>query len=109
MWVLLRTEPFRAQHWRRQVPVGPYFVDFASLPARLVIEVDGASHFGDGVAARDATRTAALEARGFRVIRFTTPEVLGRIEAVGAKVLVEVGLRGDDPPNGLRPVSPSTS
>ena len=30
--------------FRRQVPVGRYIADFAALPARLVVEVDGGYH-----------------------------------------------------------------
>ena len=38
---------FRALSARRvQVPIGPYFADFACLEARLVVEVDD-EHHGD--------------------------------------------------------------
>jgi BirA family biotin operon repressor/biotin-[acetyl-CoA-carboxylase] ligase len=53
--------------FRRQVPIGPYIVDFACLEKRLVIEIDDPSHqFRD-----ESERNAYLEARGFEIIRFT--------------------------------------
>jgi very-short-patch-repair endonuclease len=46
--------------------------DFACLDARLVIEVDGATHSTELEIGRDATRTAAFAAQGFVTMRFTT-------------------------------------
>ena len=87
LWVLLRTEPFSAAHFRRQVPLGPYYADFASHAAKLVIEVDGGQHSDDSAIAHDARRTVYIEAEGYRVLRFTTVEVLNHIDAVGAAIL----------------------
>lgn len=87
MWNLLRMEPFRPFHFRRQVPLGPYYADFASHTARLVIEIDGASHtFGDAVA-YDARRTAFIATQGYRELRFNTIDVLKGIEGVAEVVL----------------------
>jgi very-short-patch-repair endonuclease len=46
---------------------------------RLVVEVDGGQH---AESARDARRTAFLEAEGFRVIRFWNNDVLRNIDGV---------------------------
>src|SRR3546814_1615278 len=43
LWRALR-EAFPTAKFRRQVPLGPYFADFCSHAARLVIEVDGGQH-----------------------------------------------------------------
>ena len=64
-------------HLRREVPIGPYVVDFAWLSARIVIEVDGASHRLPGRAARDAERDAFLRSQGFRVIRINDADAIG--------------------------------
>ena len=61
---------------RRQHQVGPYVVDFACLPLRLVIEIDGGVHELDEVKERDRSRQAALEALGWMVLRFTNDEAL---------------------------------
>ena len=65
-------------HFRKQVPIRHYIVDFASHPAKLVIEVDGGQHD----AGTDAYRTAILEAEGYRVLRFWNNEVLGNPDGV---------------------------
>jgi primosomal protein N' (replication factor Y) len=58
--------------FRRQHPIPPYFADFACVEARIVVEVDGGQH----AEPRDATRNAAMQAAGWRVLRFWNDEVL---------------------------------
>src|SRR5207253_3176471 len=66
--------------FRRQVPLGPYVVDFACLEVRLLIEVDGGQH-ADQVE-RDNRRTAWLESQGFRLLRFWNGQVLKETDSV---------------------------
>ena len=47
---------------------------------RLIVEVDGGQHFEDE--ARDERRTAWLESRGYRVLRFWNGDVLSRTDDV---------------------------
>ena len=57
-------------------------MDYAVLLAKLAVEVDGEGHCtGDGPA-RDAMRDLWLTAQGWRVLRFTNPEVLGNLDGV---------------------------
>jgi very-short-patch-repair endonuclease len=39
MWYRLRAHRFDGYKFKRQVPVGPYVVDFACLGRKLVVEV----------------------------------------------------------------------
>lgn len=41
LWYRLRRRQLTRRKFRRQVPIRPYFADFACLEARLVVEVDG--------------------------------------------------------------------
>jgi very-short-patch-repair endonuclease len=66
----------------RQKPLGRYVADFYCSSHRLVIEVDGDSHYTDQARRYDEARTAALEFTGVRVIRFTNPEVMQNFESV---------------------------
>lgn len=50
---------------------GMYIADVLVHQRPLIIEADGASHRMNGAAEHDAQRTAALEASGFAVARFT--------------------------------------
>lgn len=61
--------------WRKQRPFGPYIVDFYCPELKLVIEVDGESHYTPEGQAYDAERTAYLESMGIRVLRFSNLEV----------------------------------
>lgn len=69
LWNALRVEPLKPLHFRRQVPFGLYYADFASHTAKLIIEVDGAQHFDNDALAYNAQRTAYLQSRGYRVMR----------------------------------------
>ena len=74
----------------RQKPLGSYIVDFYCSAERLVIEVDGDSHFQEGAGVRDAARTAALEAQGLRVMRFRNDEIRDSFEAVCRRIAEEL-------------------
>src|SRR5689334_10195341 len=84
LWYLLRRGQFEGVKFRRQVPIGPYIVDFASLSQRLVVELDGGQH--DSQREKDARRTAYLEAEGYRVMRFWNNEVLENLDFVLATI-----------------------
>lgn len=73
-------ENFPAAKFRHQTPFGPYYADFFSFSARLVIELDGDSHAK--TQAKDAARTRFIEAQGCRVIRFTNRDVIDNLEGV---------------------------
>jgi|SRR5687767_1941313 len=75
----------------RQKPLGQYVADFYCSRQRLVIELDGDSHYTDRAQRYDQLRTAALEMRGVRVMRFTNADVLESFEAVCAAIGVALG------------------
>jgi very-short-patch-repair endonuclease len=81
-----RVQQMDGYRFRRQVPIGPYVVDFACLKARLAIEVDGGQHAEAND--RDDRRTAWLGSQSVRVLRFWDNDVLlhtdGVLEAIRA-------------------------
>ena len=87
VWHRLR-EAFPAAKFRRQVPFGPYHADFCSHGAKLIIEVDDATHALKPEA--DANRTSFLNTEGYRVIRFWNNEVMGNIEGVVTVIAANV-------------------
>jgi very-short-patch-repair endonuclease len=97
LWLELRAKRFHGAKFRRQVVIGGYIADFACRAPMLVIEVDGDTH---ALCERyDAVRTVYLEARGYRVLRFTNDEVMGNLDGV---LTVIAGAVGDSPsPNPL--------
>ncbi len=66
----------------RQRPIEHFIVDFYCAALRLVIEVDGDSHFTEQGQAYDAERSAILEGYGLRIMRFTNQQVLEEFDAV---------------------------
>ena len=88
LWRALRELDNQGGRFRRQHRIGHYVVDFACTPAKLVVEVDGGQHAWR--ADKDAERTAFLESRGYRVIRFWNNEVLENLEGVVEKIQAEL-------------------
>jgi very-short-patch-repair endonuclease len=82
LWQHLRHLNVAGSHFRRQATIGAYFADFACHASRLVIELDGGQHNEAPGLARDAKRTADLQARGYRVLRFWNNDVLSNVEGV---------------------------
>jgi very-short-patch-repair endonuclease len=75
LWIHLRGGQLGVW-FRRQVVIGRFVADFASASAKLVVEVDGCSHDGRGVA--DARRDRALARLGWRVVRVPAALVIER-------------------------------
>ena len=71
--------------FRRQHPIHPFVVDFACLSAKLIIEIDGASH--DAAQAYDARREGVLIALGFEVLRFSNQQVCENVEGVALEII----------------------
>jgi very-short-patch-repair endonuclease len=88
LWRRLSHRQLAGCKFRRQVPIGPYIVDFACLPKKLIVEVDGSQHIESE---NDLVRTAWLESQGYRVVRCWNNEVLtniaGVVEAIYAAVI----------------------
>jgi very-short-patch-repair endonuclease len=73
MWRLLRDRRLSHLKFRRQVPFQNYILDFACFEKRVIIEIDGGQHASSQ---RDASRTDALAAEGFQVLRYWNNDVL---------------------------------
>jgi very-short-patch-repair endonuclease len=90
LWSELRDHKLNGIGFRRQVPIKNYIADFACHAAKLVVELDGGQHFSDAAEAADAARTAVIEARGFKVLRFSNLDVMtnraGVLETIAAAV-----------------------
>ena len=104
MWACLRGRQVDGWKFRRQHPIGPYFVDFYCPAARLIVEVIGPAHDHDAHWAYDQLRYAWLEAHGYRVVRVRVQdvdvdmgEVMGRIctELLQREQLGFARVRGD--------------
>ena len=75
MWQLLRNRQRCNQKFRREHPLGIYIAEFYCAAAKLVIEIDGASHLTEGARQYDANRDQWMQEQGTRVLRFTCDQV----------------------------------
>jgi very-short-patch-repair endonuclease len=83
LWSALRARQLGVQ-FRRQVVIGRCIVDFLAAEVRLVVEVDGGSHWGRERA--DARRDRRLRAAGYRVVRVSAELVMRDLQAAVACV-----------------------
>jgi len=93
LWQHLRGDSVHALRFRRQHPIGPYVADFACLPVKLVVEVDGATHGSDAQVAYDARRRKFMERFGWHLVRVTNLDVYDDLDAVLRVIWREVGER----------------
>ena len=73
LWYHLWRIPIEGTHFRRQVPIGPYFADFACREANLVVEVDGSQHANRS---HDRYRDETMNRNGWSVLRIWHADVL---------------------------------
>ena len=87
LWSRLQQRRLGGYKFRRQSGIGPYVVDFYCPKKRLVVEVDGDSHFTDEAEIYDRDRTDYFKSLGLRVVRFTNEEVRKRLPDVLEMIL----------------------
>ena len=89
LWACLRKSQLGVK-FRRQFGVGRYIVDFYCPAKRLVIEVDGDSHFSTEGMAYDQVRDDYVRSLGIQVLRFTNQQVMQELEAVVESIRYEL-------------------
>jgi very-short-patch-repair endonuclease len=102
LWKRLPSIETDGTHFRRQVLIGPYVVDFACLATRLVIELGGAQHNTNAHGIRDQSRTNWLQAEGYRVIRFWNNDLTHNMDGVLETVYAALYGSRDAEPRPLR-------
>ena len=100
LWSGLRSKQVLGVQFYRQKPIGEYIVDFFAPRAKLVIEVDGSKHVEEKQARKDKNRDDYLASLGFKVLRFTSREVLKEREAVAGVIYrtIQENLAAEIPP-----------
>lgn len=80
LWSRLRNHQLNGIGFRRQHAIGHFVVDFCAPRRKLIVELDGSQHLEQGD--YDRERTAFLESKGYRVLRFWNHQVMNEIEGV---------------------------
>ena len=103
LWSVLRGAKVEGAKFRRQQPIGPFIADFVCQERRLIVEADGSQH---AVSANDERRTAFLENKGYRVLRFWNNEILDDLDGVAEAIVSALSFPH---PAQAAPESPSPS
>ena len=88
LWGALRNRSLGGFKFYRQVPVGPYIVDFINHEWGVVVEVDGATHGDADEVARGERRTAFLQAKRLYVHRVWNADVFANMVGVCDGILI---------------------
>jgi very-short-patch-repair endonuclease len=75
LWTRLQKRQAPGLHFRKQHPIGSCIADFACTKAKLVVEVDGATHSTTEERARDEQRRRFLEGEGWSILRVCNADV----------------------------------
>ena len=81
-WAKLKGRQLENCRFRRQYSVGAFVVDFYLPELKLVIEIDGDSHFQPDAIEYDQKRQLFLESKGIYVVRFTNEQVYQQLDEV---------------------------
>lgn len=84
LWKCLRNRSHAHFKFRRQHPLGPYVADFWCPVAKVVVELDGASHRERQL--QDAARDAWMAEQGILVVRFENCELEDDMDVVLNKI-----------------------
>ncbi len=83
MWkYVLKNRQMKGYQFRRERPILNYIADFVCLELRLIIEVDGISHEDEKQYKKDVQRDEDLYEVGFTTLRFSSWEVLKKMDDV---------------------------
>lgn len=82
LWLCLRDKQMMGYDFHRQKPIDNYIVDFFCYELMLAIELDGVTHGGEQVFAKDILKEERIKELGIALFRFNDYEVLNDIKNV---------------------------
>jgi very-short-patch-repair endonuclease len=82
LWRYLKAHHVDGLAFRRQVPMRQFIADFICHTARIVVEIDGASHDFQSHQRSDKKRDAWFESQSYAVLRFTDEQALKNLFGV---------------------------
>ena len=84
LWSELKARKLAGYKFVRQMPIGPYFADFACRSTRLIVELDGSQHADSEY---DRKRDEYMRAKGYSVLRFWNTDALKQMRSVCETIL----------------------
>lgn len=84
LWNELKASRLGGYKFVRQMPLGPYFADFACRAHKLVVKLDGSQHADSEY---DRRRDALMRDQGYSVLRFWSADALKQTRGVRETIL----------------------
>jgi very-short-patch-repair endonuclease len=85
LWKALLSKGQSGAKFKRQRPIDNFIVDFFSAEIKLIIEIDGNSHYNKPE--YDQYRQQKLESLGYSFLRFSEGAVINQFEDVHQKII----------------------
>lgn len=85
LWKAILSRGRAGAKFKRQRPIDQFIVDFFSAEVKLIIEIDGNSHYSKPE--YDRYRQDKLESLGYHFLRFTEGQVMNQYPDVEEKIL----------------------
>jgi len=97
LWSLLRNKNLGVR-FRREVPYGPFILDFLAIKPKLVVELDGSQHYTREFREKDTIRDTYLKKRGLTVLRYSTGEFMRNPNGIIQDIAEQVKKKLSDKP-----------
>ena len=105
VWRWLRDRRFADYKFRRQHPLGDYYLDFFCEEARLNIELDGSQHGFPGQRQHDLQREKFLQSNGIKTLRFWNSHLRRNAQSIRDTIFNELQARAPHPlPDYTKPM-----
>ncbi len=105
VWTWLRNRRFSRYKFRRQHPLGIYYLDFFCEEAQMNIELDGRQHGLPDQQNHDAVREKFLQSRGIKTLRFWNSRLRRDAQSIRDTIFNELQARAPHPlPEYTRPM-----
>jgi ATP-dependent helicase HrpA/adenine-specific DNA-methyltransferase len=106
VWRWLRDRRFSGYKFRRQHPLGDYYLDFFCEEAELNIELDGRQHGFPEQQKHDVEREKFLASRGIKTLRFWNSHLRRNAQSIRDTIFDELQKRAPHPlPKYTRPMT----
>ncbi|MFZ4620019.1 MAG: endonuclease domain-containing protein [Bacteroidota bacterium] len=99
-WTFVRNNKLGTK-FRRQVPMGPYILDFFCFEHSLAVELDGNQHLKKEAREYDQARNEFLQSYGITTLRFSNSDFMDDPSIVISKVLSAI--KSSEPKSPLTP------
>ena len=108
MWRWLRDRRFSRYKFRRQHPLGIYYLYFFCEEAELNVELDGSQHGLPDQRKHDVEREKFLQSRGIKTLRFWNSHLRRNAQSIHDIIFNELQIRAPHPlPEYTKPIKPA--